>query len=160
MIPHRSNEVSKEAAPHRLALAFLLGLLAVLIVAVTANAYVTKKTRTTLADFDSGTFLLTGLLTIPPDVESVQLMPIGLTGDWYPTQSLPRPLYDMGTTSSRDFIYILGGTEITTPNALRSILPRSPSSRAYPPGYNSPPCRRRGPVRRRPSIRSQAPTRP
>ncbi len=111
MIPHRSDEVSKGAASRRLALAFMLGLLAVLIVAVTANAYVTKKTRTTLADFDSGTFLLTGLLTIPPDVESVQLMPIGLTGDWYPTTSLPRPLYDMGTTSSRNFIYIVGGVD-------------------------------------------------
>ncbi|MBN1135668.1 MAG: hypothetical protein JXM73_03740 [Anaerolineae bacterium] len=111
MIPHRPNEVSKEAAPRRLALAFLLALLAVLIAAVTANAYVTKKTRTTLADFDSGTFLLTGLLTIPPDIESVQLMPIGLTGDWHGTTPLPRPLYDMGTTSSRNFIYILGGTD-------------------------------------------------
>jgi uncharacterized repeat protein (TIGR01451 family) len=111
MIPHRSDEVSKEAAPRRLALAFLLGLLAVLIAAVTANAYVTKKTKTTLADFDSGTFLLTGLLTVPPDVESVQLMPIGLTGGWFETTALPRPLYDMGTTSSGNFIYILGGTD-------------------------------------------------
>jgi len=66
MIPHRTNEGAKEAAPRRLALAFLLSLLAVLIVAVTANAYVTKKTETTLAEFDSGTFYLTGLLTMPP----------------------------------------------------------------------------------------------
>ena len=111
MSSNRSNEDSKEAAPRRLALAFLLGLLVVLIVAVTANAYVDKKIRTSLVEFDGGTFLLTGLLTIPPDIESVQLMPIGLTGDWVETAALPRPLYDMGTLSTRNYIYIFGGTD-------------------------------------------------
>ena len=111
MMPHRSDEGSKEAAPRRLALAILLGLLAVLIAAVSANAYVTKKTKTTLADFDSGTFVLTSLLNIPPNEESVQLMPIGLTGGFTPTLALPRPLYDMGSTSRGNYIYILGGTD-------------------------------------------------
>ncbi|MEJ2211416.1 MAG: hypothetical protein P8129_20590, partial [Anaerolineae bacterium] len=96
--------------PRSLALALPLALLAVLVVVISANAYVAKKTESTLAEFDSGTFLYTGLLDIPPTVHSVQLLPIGLTGDWDTSpQSLPQPLVNLAAVSNDDIIYVVGG---------------------------------------------------
>lgn len=94
-----------------IALALPLGLLATLIAVISASAYVSKKTESTLADFDSGTFLYTGLLDIPPDTHSVQLLPIGLTGDWSTsTRHLPQPLANLAATTSGDYVYVVGGT--------------------------------------------------
>ncbi|MGD8626553.1 MAG: hypothetical protein PVJ34_18585 [Anaerolineae bacterium] len=98
----------------QLVLALTLSLLALCILFVTANAYVAKKTETTLTDFDSGTFLYTGLLDIPPDVDSVQLLPIGLTGQWQASsQPLPVALANLSAVASRDYIYVVGGTDNT-----------------------------------------------
>jgi uncharacterized repeat protein (TIGR01451 family) len=94
----------------RLVLAFVLGLLGVLLMIMTANAYVAKKTQDSLLDFDRGRFFYTGLLDIPPDIHSVQLLPVGLTGDWGYGQPLPLPLADMGASTNGDVIYVIGGT--------------------------------------------------
>ena len=59
------------------ALALVLAMLAVLAIATTANAFVARLTETTVSDFQGGTFHLTGLLDIPPDTQSVQLLPAG-----------------------------------------------------------------------------------
>jgi uncharacterized repeat protein (TIGR01451 family) len=94
----------------RLVLALVLGLLGVLLMIMTANAYVAKKTQDSLLDFDRGRFFYTGLLDIPPDIHSVQLLPVGLTGEWDYGQPLPLPLADMGTAANGDVIYVVGGT--------------------------------------------------
>jgi uncharacterized repeat protein (TIGR01451 family) len=99
------------ARGRRVVLALVLGLLGALLVIMTANAYVAKKTHDTLLDFDRGRFFYTGLLDIPPDIHSVQLLPVGLTGEWDPNgQKLPHPLADMGATTNGDVIYVAGGT--------------------------------------------------
>jgi uncharacterized repeat protein (TIGR01451 family) len=102
---HRGTTLAR-----RLVLAFVLGLLAVLFMIMTANAYVAKKTQDSLLDFDRGRFFYTGLLDIPPDIHSVQLLPVGLTGEWGYGQPLPLPLADMGASANGDVIYIVGGT--------------------------------------------------
>jgi uncharacterized repeat protein (TIGR01451 family) len=83
---------------------------------VTANAYVARKTETTLADFDSGTFAYTGLLDLPdrePPIDSVQLIPIGLTGAWQTSnQSLPVALANLAATALDNRFYVVGGTDI------------------------------------------------
>jgi uncharacterized repeat protein (TIGR01451 family) len=94
----------------RLGLAFVLGLLGVLLMIMTANAYVAKRTQDSLLDFDRGRFFYTGLLDIPPDIHSVQLLPVGLTGEWDYGQPLPLPLADMAATTNGDVIYVVGGT--------------------------------------------------
>ncbi len=94
----------------RLVLALVLGLLGVLLMIMTANAYVAKKTQDSLLDFDRGRFFYTGLLDIPPDIHSVQLLPVGLTGEWDYGQPLPLPLADMGAAANDGVIYVVGGT--------------------------------------------------
>lgn len=94
----------------RLVLALVLGLLGVLLMIMTANAYVAKKTQDSLLDFDRGRFFYTGLLDIPPDIHSVQLLPVGLTGEWGYGQPLPLPLADMGAAANDGVIYVVGGT--------------------------------------------------
>jgi uncharacterized repeat protein (TIGR01451 family) len=91
-------------------LALVLGLLGVLLMIMTANAYVAKKTQDSLLDFDRGRFFYTGLLDIPPDIHSVQLLPVGLTGEWDYGQPLPLPLADMGAAANGGVIYVVGGT--------------------------------------------------
>jgi uncharacterized repeat protein (TIGR01451 family) len=93
----------------RLVLAIVLGLLGVLLMIMTANAYVAKKAQDSLLDFDRGRFFYTGLLDIPPDIHSVQLLPVGLTGEWDYGQPLPLPLADMGAAANGDVIYVVGG---------------------------------------------------
>jgi uncharacterized repeat protein (TIGR01451 family) len=102
-------------ANRRLALTLAFGLALTLALVVTANAYVARKTETTLADFDSGTFSYTGLLDLPdqkPPIDSVQLLPIGLTGSWETSgQSLPVALANLGATALGDRFYVAGGTD-------------------------------------------------
>jgi uncharacterized repeat protein (TIGR01451 family) len=96
----------------RLMLAFVLGLLAVLAGFVTVNAYVAVKIESSLADFDSGTFIYTGLLDIPPDIHSVQLLPVGLTGDWQVSdRPLPEKRADMAAAANGNVLYVIGGTD-------------------------------------------------
>ena len=93
-----------------LALALVLALLAVLAIAATANAFVARLTETTVSDFDSGIFHYTGLLDIPPDVHSVQLLPVGLTGIWHTSaMTMPRSLANFGSVLSGNRIYVVGG---------------------------------------------------
>ncbi|MGQ9597810.1 MAG: hypothetical protein ACUVWZ_00160 [Anaerolineae bacterium] len=96
-----------------LLLAVPLGLLGVLVFVLSSNAYVTQKGETTLVDFDSGTFIYTGLLDIPEQgVDSVQLLPIGLTGEWeVANRSLPLRLTDHAVVMNGDAIYVVGGTD-------------------------------------------------
>ncbi len=96
-------------------LVLVLALLIVLILAVTANAYVAQRTNDTLSDFDRGTFTFTGLLDIPErDIDSVQLLPVGLTGEMELSPlHLPRPLVDHATIAIGDVIYVIGGTDQT-----------------------------------------------
>ena len=101
----------REDLPRQLGLALVLGLLSVLVLIVTADAYVAKKVETKLVDFDNGTFLYTGLLDLPP-LESVQLLPIGLTGSWQASsRPLPRALVDLAAIANGDTIYVAGGTD-------------------------------------------------
>lgn len=96
----------------RLVLALVLGLLGVLLMIMTANAYVAKKTQDSLLDFDRGTFFYTGLLDIPDDdIHSVQLLPIGLTGKMTATHSLPLSLTNLAAVANGDVIYVVGGID-------------------------------------------------
>lgn len=104
------NEDRRATRSRRVVLAFVLGLLGVLLMVMTANAYVAKKTQDSLLDFDRGRFFYTGLLDIPPDIHSVQLLPVGLTGEWGYGQPLPLPLADMGAVAIGDVILLAGGT--------------------------------------------------
>jgi uncharacterized repeat protein (TIGR01451 family) len=95
------------------ALALVLALLAVLVIVATASAYVARRTETTLGDFDSGTFSYTGLLDLPDEnIDSVQLMPVGLAGDWQTAnQTLLERLANLGAAVSGNRIYVVGGTD-------------------------------------------------
>jgi hypothetical protein len=101
------------STPRRLVLALVLGLLGTLILVMTANAYVAVKIQDTLVDFDRGSFFYTGLLDIPPDIDSVQLLPVGLTGEWGPANlKLPMRLKDLSAVIlNGDVIYVVGGND-------------------------------------------------
>jgi uncharacterized repeat protein (TIGR01451 family) len=94
------------------ALVLVLGLLAILVVVTSANAYVTRTTQTSIADFELGTFTYTGIVDLP-DVESVQLLPIGLEGGGWTlsNQTLPEALTDLVAVASDGRIYVAGGTK-------------------------------------------------
>jgi uncharacterized repeat protein (TIGR01451 family) len=86
----------------------------------TTQAYVTKVGETTLVDFASGQFYRTSLLEIPPDVDSVQLVPIGLSGQWgTEPHSLPIALTELSAVAGRNAaadkgqIVVMGGFETT-----------------------------------------------
>ncbi|MCL7453455.1 MAG: hypothetical protein M8467_10460 [Anaerolineae bacterium] len=97
-------------------MSLVLGLLGVCIVSVAAHAYVVRRIETTLDDFYTGTFLYTGLLDIPGEgIDSVQLMPIGLTGNWQlSANQLPQALVDLAAVGGNDRIYVIGGTNEST----------------------------------------------
>ena len=102
----------KGSRARRLVLALVLGLLGVLVLIMTANAYVAVVIEDNLSDFDRGTFIYTGLLDIPPDIQSVQLLPVGLTGEWTTSElRMPRPMKDFASASDGDAIYIAGGND-------------------------------------------------
>jgi uncharacterized repeat protein (TIGR01451 family) len=94
------------------ALALVLGLLCLLAAVATANAYVTQTTHTSLADFELGTFTYTGLVDLP-EVESVQLLPIGLEGEgWiFANRTLPDTLTNLVAVASDGRLYVGGGTD-------------------------------------------------
>jgi uncharacterized repeat protein (TIGR01451 family) len=99
-------------AHRQLVLACTLSLLGLLLFIVTAHAYVAKVTKTTLVDFDGGSFFYTALLDLPPDIDSVQLMPIGLTGEMeLSAHPLPVRLANAGAVGHHDFLYVIGGTD-------------------------------------------------
>jgi uncharacterized repeat protein (TIGR01451 family) len=110
---HMTMSGQKEnGLPRRLGLALVLSLLGVLLAIITADAYVAKKTETTLADFDTGRFIYTGLLDLPPEVDSVQLLPIGLTGNWGTSdKNLPMRLANLAAIANANTIYAVGGTD-------------------------------------------------
>jgi uncharacterized repeat protein (TIGR01451 family) len=94
------------------ALVLVLSLLVILVIVTTANAYVTQTTHTTLADFELGTFTYTGLVDLP-EVESVQLLPIGLEGEgWtFANRTLPERLSNLVAVASDGRLYVAGGTK-------------------------------------------------
>lgn len=110
---HRSTPCHRSSLRRSIALGLPLALLVMLALVISANAYVSVKTESTLADFDSGTFLFTGLLDIPTDdIHSVQLLPIGLTGNWQTSsQPLPQPRANIAAVANGDYIYAVGGTD-------------------------------------------------
>jgi uncharacterized repeat protein (TIGR01451 family) len=94
-----------------LALILSFGALILLLVAtaMTTQAYVTSKMHDTLADFVEGRFYWTGLLDIPPDVQSVQLMPAGLVTHWAVDRPLPVALKELAAVAVEDYIVVMGG---------------------------------------------------
>ncbi len=94
-----------------LALALVFGAVALIATTITAHAFVAKMTETTLDDFASGTFHKTGLLDIPPDIDSVQLLPVGLTGEWGPGRSLPVALVDLFGIATGGYLVVMGGQD-------------------------------------------------
>jgi uncharacterized repeat protein (TIGR01451 family) len=116
-------------------------MLAVLAIAATASAYVARRTETTLGDFNSGTFSYTGLLDLPDEgIDSVQLMPVGLAGDWETAnQTLPERLANLGAGISRERIYVVGGTD-NSQNARSEVY----SYDVGPDGALNPPQSQRG----------------
>ncbi len=103
---------------HRaLALVVALCALAVLLIVTvtTTEAFVSKLSETTLADFASGSFYRTSLLDVPP-IDGIQLLPVGLSGQWEPAfPALPEPLTEMAVVSGRNAandkgqIVVMGG---------------------------------------------------
>jgi len=92
-------------------LALTFAALALIATAMTAQAFVARMTETTLDDFASGTFHKTGLLDIPPNIDSVQLLPVGLTGDWQPDRSLPIGLVDLFGVAAGGHVVVMGGQD-------------------------------------------------
>ncbi|MGQ9553406.1 MAG: hypothetical protein ACUVWR_04760 [Anaerolineae bacterium] len=86
-------------------------LLSLLLGAVPATAFVTQTVVDVVSDFSSGTFDRTGLVNIPAEnVSGVQLMPIGLSGEWVQdSRSLPVALQELAAVSYGNYIYVLGG---------------------------------------------------
>ncbi|NPV07430.1 MAG: DUF11 domain-containing protein [Anaerolineae bacterium] len=87
-------------------------LLAALLVAVApAGAFVTQTVLDLVPDFADGAFRRTGLINIPAEnISGVQLMPIGLSGEWVLDQtSLPVPLQEMAAHAWGNWIYVVGG---------------------------------------------------
>ena len=103
----------KGSRARRFGLALALGLLAMMFFVLTANAYVAVKVDDSLVDFDQGSFVYTGLLDIPDKgIHSVQLLPVGLTGEWQTSpQHLPERLADMATAANGNALYVIGGTD-------------------------------------------------
>jgi uncharacterized repeat protein (TIGR01451 family) len=95
-----------------LALALAFGALVILLAAtaMTTQAFVTKVGHTTLDEFAVGEFHRTGLLALPPDIESVQLLPIGLFGTWkLASQPLPIALTELSAVAGGQQVVVLGG---------------------------------------------------
>jgi uncharacterized repeat protein (TIGR01451 family) len=111
-VTYHTHALGRPKWSHKWILSVVLGLLGVCIVFVTAHAYVIRRFETTLNDFYTGTFLYTGLLDIPEeDIDSVQLLPVGLTGDWQTSvHHLPQELADLAAVANGEWIYTLGGT--------------------------------------------------
>jgi uncharacterized repeat protein (TIGR01451 family) len=106
--------------PGHRALALILALCALVLLLIgtvtTTQAFVTKVGETTLVDFASGQFYRTSLLEIPPDIDSVQLVPVGLSGQWgIEPHSLPIGLTELAAVAGRNAaankgqIVIMGG---------------------------------------------------
>jgi uncharacterized repeat protein (TIGR01451 family) len=111
--------VSDRAQSRRRALALVLAIAALMLLmmatALTAQAYVTKVGHDTLEDFVEGEFHRTGLLDIPKDgIQSVQLIPAGLFGDWKPGRSLPRPLTELAAVAAGGQVVVMGGNAGTS----------------------------------------------
>ncbi len=94
-----------------MALALVFGAVTLLATTLTAQAFVAKMRETTLDDFASGEFHRTGLLDIPPDIDSVQLLPVGLTGQWGPDRSLPIALVDLFGAAVGGHLVVMGGQD-------------------------------------------------
>jgi len=82
----------------------------------TSHAFVTTIGEDTLEDFASGEFYRTSLLEIPPDVDSIQLVPIGLSGEWgMEPHSLPIALTELAAVAGRSadaskgHVMVMGG---------------------------------------------------
>jgi len=95
----------------RAAAGALLALALVLICSVPATAFVTRVVIDSVADFSGGTFQRTGLISNPAGgVDGVQLMPIGLSGEWVTdARRLPIGLQELTTTSWGDYLFVVGG---------------------------------------------------
>jgi len=102
-----------------MALFVAFGALVILLLAtvMTTQAYVTKITETTLDHFVSGEFRRTGLLDIPAqEIDSVQLIPIGLVGTWYEdAQSLPIALTEHSAVGVGGHLIVMGGSNDISP---------------------------------------------
>jgi uncharacterized repeat protein (TIGR01451 family) len=107
------SKIRNATVQRQAVLAVVLALLAALVFVVTANAYVAQRTHDTLTDFDRGTFTFTGLLDIPErDIDSVQLLPVGLTGEMeLSSRHLPEPVVDHATIAISNSVYVIGGTD-------------------------------------------------
>jgi len=92
----------------------LAGIGIVLLVALgslPAGAFVTQVTVDVVDDFSGGVFDRTGLINLPSQgVSGVQLMPIGLSGEWVQdTRTLPISLQETVAVAYGDYVYLLGG---------------------------------------------------
>jgi hypothetical protein len=89
----------------------LLGLSLLMLRGLPAAAFVTQAVLDVVPDFAGGTFQRTGLISNPQgDVSGVQLMPIGLSGEWVrDARVLPVPLQELTATSWGNRIYVMGG---------------------------------------------------
>ncbi len=126
--PNESTSHGSLGAPtaRRLLLALVLALLAVLITIVTANAYVAVKIEDTLADFDRGIFNYTGLLDLP-GIQSVQLLPVGLTALWtISDQPLLSSLAYLAAIANGRVLYVVGGYDQDVSNAVYSSIITGP----------------------------------
>jgi uncharacterized repeat protein (TIGR01451 family) len=90
-------------------------LLLMMVTTLTAQAYVTKMGHDTLEDFVDGEFHRTGLLDIPKEgIQSVQLIPAGLFGDWKPGRSLPMALTELSAVAAGGQVVVMGGNAGTS----------------------------------------------
>ncbi|MGI6207853.1 MAG: hypothetical protein ACOYEW_06515 [Anaerolineae bacterium] len=103
--------MSAAARPRRVVAGILLGLSLLMLRGLPAAAFVTQAVLDVVPDFAGGTFQRTGLISNPQgDVSGVQLMPIGLSGEWVrDARVLPVPLQELTATSWGNRIYVMGG---------------------------------------------------
>lgn len=97
---------------HRAVAGVLMALVVLVLSAAPAAAFVTHTVLDVVADFSGGTFQRTGLVSSPEEgVHGVQLMPIGLTGEWVTDRlPLPAPVQESAVAAWGTNIYVLGGS--------------------------------------------------
>ena len=95
----------------RYVLGLLAALLALALGTTPASAFVSQLWLDDISAFSGGSFDRTGLVNIPSEgISAVQLMPIGLSGQWVQDRtSLPVPLQEFAAVSYGSYIYTLGG---------------------------------------------------
>ncbi len=98
-----------------LKLAVLIGALAYFTLSIISTyAYTYVEVDSMLDDFSQGSLSVTGMVELTaPHTESVQLLPVGLAGDKWVTETnaLPKKLIELAAIAHEGKVYVVGGLD-------------------------------------------------